>query len=129
MQNRNYREDFALDITETNDRAGGRLGRSLAHRGLSRRKAIRMAVMAAALLAFARPTFGQFTVEPMKLELQVTPGKIWKSVVRIRNVDPNEAHTIDFQLVELTQSEDAQWTIVDPNDPNTGDASRLSSCR
>jgi hypothetical protein len=88
-----------------------------------------MALMGAALLLSAGPAFGQFTVEPMKLELQVTPGKIVKSLVRIRNFDPNEIHTIDLTVVELTQSQDGEWAIVEPNDPNSPyDVSKLSSC-
>jgi hypothetical protein len=85
--------------------------------------------MGVALLLSAGPVFGQFTVEPMKLEIQVTPGKIVKSLVRIRNADPNERHTIDLTVVELTQSEDGAWAIVEPNDPNSPyDVSKLSSC-
>jgi hypothetical protein len=97
--------------------------------GRNRYRAIWMALMGAALLLSAGPAFGQFTVEPMKLELQVTPGKIVKSLVRIRNFDPNEMHTIDLTVVELTQSEDGEWAIVEPNDPNSPyDVSKLSSC-
>lgn len=128
MRNKNYRTDSCLDIARTYDCAGG-LGGRIEDGGRNRYRAIWMALMGAALLLSAGPAFGQFTVEPMKLELQVTPGKIVKSLVRIRNFDPNEIHTIDLTVVELTQSQDGEWAIVEPNDPNSPyDVSKLSSC-
>jgi len=128
MRNMNHRKDSRLDSAAMNNRVGGKPGRPVGNTGPSRARAIWMAVIGAALLASAGPAFAQFTVEPMKVELQVTPGKIIKSLVRIRNADPNEMHTIDLRMVELTQSEEGSWAIVDPNDPNTGDVSKLSSC-
>ena len=127
MRNKNHRTDSCLDIARMCDHAGGFGGR-MKDGGRNRCRTIWMALMGAALLLSAGSAFGQFTVEPMKLELQVTPGKIVKSLVRIRNFDPNEMHTIDLKIVELTQSEEGSWAIVDPNDPNTGDVSKLSSC-
>ncbi len=124
MRSRNHRKDSYLGITAMNECVGGQP----ANAGLSRSAAMRLAIIAVALLVCAGPAFGQFTIEPMKVELQVTPGKIFKRLVRIRNADPNEMHTIDLRIVELTQSEEGSWAIVDPNDPNTGDVSKLSSC-
>lgn len=125
MRNRNHRKDSCLDSAVMSKGVGGRLA---GNTGPSRPSSIWMVLIGVALLASAGQTFGQFSVEPMKVELQVTPGKIFNSVVRIRNADPNESHTIDLKVVELTQSEDAQWSIVDPNDPTTGDISKISSC-
>jgi hypothetical protein len=93
-------------------------------------------LIAVAVLILAGPSHAQFTVEPMKLEIQVTPGKIVSTTVNIRSYDPNAVHTIDLSIVELSQSEDGEWLIVDPNrvnDPNAlcygFDLSRLSSCK
>jgi hypothetical protein len=80
--------------------------------------------------------FGQFTVQPMKMEIPVRPGKLVKSALEIRNTDVNEVHTIDLSVVELSQWEDGTWRNIDPNtdlnDPNSPnfgfDLSTLSSC-
>ena len=97
-----------------------------------------LVVMGAALLFTAGSAFGQygsFTVTPMRLNLQVTPGSEVNTVVNIQNLDPNETYTVDLSVVELTQSPDGEWMIVDPNsvaDPNSPsygfDLNRLSSC-
>ncbi len=128
MRSMNYRKDSRLDSAAMNNRVGGKPERPIGNAGPSRSVSVWMVLIGMALLASAGPAFGQFTVEPMKVELQVTPGKIVKSLVRIRNADPNQVHTIDLKMVELTQSEEGSWAIVDPNDPNTGDVSKLSSC-
>lgn len=101
----------------------------------SRRLSALAMVIAAALLLSSGTVFGQFTVQPMKLDLQVTVGKQVESALEIQNIDPNQAHTIDFSISELTQGEDGSWQIIDPNDildPNSPfhgfDMSKLSSC-
>jgi len=85
-------------------------------------------VIAIAVLASAGPAFGQFLVQPMKMELAVRPGKIFKTSIDIQSLDPNEVHSIDVSIVELTQWEDGEWRILE--DPNTDDfdLSTLSSC-
>lgn len=128
MRNINDRKDFRFDNAAMSNRVGRRPERPIGNAGLSRSGFVWMVLIGMALLVCTGPAFGQFTVEPMKIELQVTPGKIFKSVIRIRNADPNQMHTIDLTMVELTQSREGSWAIVDPNDPNTGDVSKLSSC-
>ena len=97
-----------------------------------------MVAIGAAFLATAGSAFGQygsFTITPMKLNINVTPGGEVKTVVNIQNLDPNETFTVDISIVELTQSPNGEWMIVDPNsvnDPNSPsygfDLRRLSSC-
>ena len=89
-----------------------------------------------ALILSAGPAFGQFTVQPMKLELQVTPGKIVNSTLRVQSFDPDETHTINMTTTELSQLDNASWDIIEPNDitdpnsPHFGfDMSKLSSCK
>ena len=86
-------------------------------------------VIAIALLASAGPAFGQFLVQPMKMDLAVRPGRIFKTPLDLQSLDPNEAHSIDLSVVELTQYEDGEWRILE--DPNTDDfdTSALSSCK
>ena len=103
---------------------------------------IGIVVIGAMLCLSAGSAFGQygsFTITPMKVEAQITPGKTIQSVLRIQNLDPDSAHTIDLTLVELTQSLQGDWLIIDPNDPNTYNdpnflsvhfnVKRLASCR
>ena len=85
-------------------------------------------VIAIAVLAFAGPAFGQFLVQPMRMELAVRPGRIFKTSIDLQSLDPNEVHSIGLSVVELTQWEDGEWRILE--DPNTDDfdTSTLSSC-
>jgi len=92
--------------------------------------------IAVCVLASAGPAFGQFLVQPMRMELAVRTGKFYKASLDIQSLDPNEAHTIDLSVVELTQWENGEWRIIepnspeDPNSPNFGfDISTLSSCK
>lgn len=89
-----------------------------------------------ALLVSAGPAFGQFTVQPMQLNLSVTPGKLVKSELRVQSFDPNNVHEINLSVAELTMSADGGWEIIEPNDlkdPNSPyygfDTSKLSSCK
>lgn len=97
---------------------------------------IRLALIGVVLFAAVTPAFAQISVEPMKMEVQVTPGKIIPQVLNIRNFMPDRSYPLEFSIVELSQSEDGQWMVVDPNgvkDPNSPsfgfDLSRLSSCK
>jgi len=86
-------------------------------------------VIAIALLASAGPAFGQFLVQPMRMNLAVRPGRIFKTTLDLQSLDPNEAHSIELSVVELTQWEDGEWRLLE--DPNTDDfdTSTLSSCK
>jgi hypothetical protein len=93
-----------------------------------------MAFLLSAGSAFGQ--YGSFTVSPMKVEAKITPGKHINTMVNIQNLDIESSYIIDLTLVELTQSKEGEWMIVDPNlvsDPNAAefgfDIRRLSSCR
>jgi hypothetical protein len=87
----------------------------------------RIVVLGVALLASAAPALGQYTVQPMKLDFQVRPGKLIVSSLNIESLDPNESHTIDLTLVDLTQNRDGGWEIIEPN--SGFDLTKISSCR
>ncbi|HUT46125.1 MAG TPA: hypothetical protein VMX36_07545 [Sedimentisphaerales bacterium] len=135
MRDRSNRMDACLNGNK-NKSDNGKSRQSVANRIVNGAGLIWIIAIGAALLVSAGPAFGQFTVQPMKLELAVTPGKIVKSVLRVKSFDPDEVYTIDMSVVELNQSEDGAWAIIEPNDitdPNSDffgfDISKLSSCK
>ena len=138
MQNGNHITDSWLDIA-INAMVSEPRGRRCASAGNTGRSLARLiwsAVIGAALLASAGPALGQFAAEPMKLEVQVTPGKMISQVINVRSFMPDRKLPLELSVVELSQSEDGQWLVVDPNginDPNSPsfgfDLSRLSSCK
>jgi len=106
------------------------------NRTINRGGLIWIIAIVAAFLLSASPSFGQFTVQPMQLELAVTPGKLVRSLLRVQSFDPNELHNIYMSVAELTQARDGSWDIIEPNDltdPNSPlygfDTSKLSSCK
>ncbi len=108
-----------MDLSLCGCRADGRrVGRA----GLAR-----IVVLGAALLASAGPALGQYTVQPMKLEFEVRPGRMIVSSLNIESLDPNETHTIDLTVVDLTQNRDGGWEIIEPN--SGFDLSTIASCR
>ena len=135
MYYRGNRMDFCLD-SNTNKSDNGRLSQSVSNQVFNGSGLIWIIVVGMVLLISSYPTFGQFTVQPMKLELAVTPGKLVKSALSIHSFDPNEVYTINMSVVELSQSEDGSWAVIEPNDltdPNSEfygfDISKLSSCK
>ena len=128
--------DSCLGSNDINKSNKSRLSKCAPGVVINRSGLIWIIAIAVALLVSANPAFGQFTVQPMKLELAVTPGKIIKSIVNVRSFDPNEVHSINMAAVDLGQLEDGSWDIIEPNnikDPNSPhfgfDMSKLSSCK
>ncbi len=135
MRDRSNRMDACLNGNK-NKGDNGRSRQFVANRIVNGAGLIWIIAIGAALLVSAGPAFGQFTVQPMKLELAVTPGKIIKSALRVQSFDPDEVHNINMSVTELSQSEDGEWAIIEPNDitdPNSPffgfDISKLSSCK
>lgn len=71
---------------------------------------------------------GQFIVQPMRMDLPLMPKQKFETAMSLQSFDPNEVHNIDLYVVDLTQWEDGQWRIIEPND-TTFDRSQLSSCK
>jgi hypothetical protein len=83
--------------------------------------------------ASAKPM--EFMVRPMKVELAVRAGRTADETIEIRSLDNKRFMTLDLKLVELGQTEDAYWAVIDtgrntePNaEPNTI-TSNPRSCR
>ncbi len=135
MRDRINRMDACLN-NNTNKSDNNKPRQSGANRIVDRAGLIWIIAIGVAFLVSASPAFGQFTVQPMQLELAVTPGKLVKSELRVQSFDPNDVHEINLSVVELNQSEDGSWDIIEPNnltDPNSPyfgfDISKLSSCK
>ena len=71
---------------------------------------------------------GQFIVQPMRMDLSLMPKQRFETTMSLQSFDPNEVHEIDVAVVDLTQWEDGQWRIIEPDD-TTFDRSKLSSCK
>ncbi len=135
MRDRINRMDACLN-NNTNKSDNNKPRQSGANRIVDRAGLIWIIAIGVAFLVSASPAFGQFTVQPMQLELAVTPGKLIKSAIRVQSFDPNDVHDIYLSVVELSQMEDGSWDIIEPNnftDPNSPyfgfDISKLSSCK
>jgi len=80
------------------------------------------------LVSWGGTAFSQFIVQPMRMDLPMMPKQRLLTSLGLQSFDPNEVHEIDIEVVDLTQWEDGQWRIIEPND-NTFDRSGLRSCK
>jgi hypothetical protein len=135
MRDRSNRMDACLNDSKSRG-DNNKYCQSVTKRVVSSTELIWFIAIGAALLLSTGPAFGQFTVQPMKLELAITPGKIIKSELRVQSFDPDETHTINMSITELSQLDNGEWAIIEPNDitdPNSPffgfDLSKLSSCK
>jgi len=85
-------------------------------------------IIALSVLVSGGSAFGQFIVQPMRMDLQLMPRQQFQSALGLQSSDPNEVHEIDLTVVDLAQFDDGQWQIIEPND-TTFDRSGLSSCK
>jgi hypothetical protein len=80
------------------------------------------------LVSWGGTAFGQFIVQPMRMDLPLMPKQRFQTALSLQSFDPNEVHEIDLSVVDITQWEDGQWRIIEPND-TTFDRSGLRSCK
>lgn len=85
-------------------------------------------VIALGVFVSGGSAFGQFIIQPMRMDLPLMPKQQFQTALSLQSFDPNEVHEIDLTVVDLTQWEDGQWRIIEPND-TTFDVSGLSSCK
>ncbi len=95
--------------------------RNITHRHLSF-----AVVLAVSVFLSGGSAFGQFLVQPMRMDLTSMPGRVIETALDLQSLDPNEVHEIDLSIVDLTQWQDGQWRIIESN--SDIDLSRLSSC-
>ncbi len=86
-------------------------------------------VFAASIFVSGGSAFGQlggFVVQPMKLDIAALPGRVFDTALGLQSFDPNQNLTVDISIIDMTQWEDGQWRIIEPN--SDFDTSKLSSC-
>ena len=135
MRDRRNRMDACLNGNKSKS-YNGKPSQSVANRIVNGAGLIWIIAIGVALLVSAGPAFGQFTVQPMKLEIQVTPGKLVRTTLQVQSFDPDAIHTIYMKTTDLSQLDNGEWAIIEPNDltdpnsPHYGfDISKLSSCK
>ncbi len=79
------------------------------------------------VLLASTSAFGQFLLQPMKIQVQVQPMKRFSTDVALDNLSRNTTETVGLRLVDLTQRPDSVWQDILPEDPNV-DRSNLRSC-
>ena len=84
------------------------------------------------VLVLAPPVSAQkFRVRPMRIELTLLASRKTEQVVYISNRHTDKALTLDLKVVDVTQKEDANPVVIEPDsDSNTSnfDTSKLRSC-
>ncbi len=133
MRNVNNRKDFCCYYNQKNN--GSDCGRNsyVVNQIPNVPVLVRLITIVAAMLLSAGSALGQYMVQPMELELQPRAGKLVKTALQINSFDANGVITIDLKVLELSQEDDSEWLIFDP-DPNSVDyvkgfdVSKLSSC-
>jgi len=85
-------------------------------------------IIALSVLVSGGSAFGQFIVQPMRMDLPLMQKQNFQTALGLQSFDPNEVHEIDLTVVDIAQFEDGQWQIIEPND-TTFDRSKLSSCK
>jgi hypothetical protein len=85
-------------------------------------------IIALSVFVSGGSALGQFIVQPMRMDLPLMPKQQFQTALSFQSLDPNEVHDIDLTVVDLTQWEDGQWRIIEPDDTDF-DKSGLSSCK
>lgn len=71
--------------------------------------------------------FGQFLVQPMRIQVPVEPARRFAYEITLENLSTVATETISLSLMDLTQDPNGIWQEIQPGDPNGG-ASALRSC-
>jgi len=82
---------------------------------------------AAILLLASSSAFGQFLVQPMRIQAPVEPARRFSYEVVLENLSTVTTETISLSLMDLTQDPNGIWREIPAGDPNGG-TSALRSC-
>ncbi|MBN1360258.1 MAG: hypothetical protein JW993_06690 [Sedimentisphaerales bacterium] len=83
--------------------------------------------VACLVLSAGGSAFGQFLVNPMKVSVEMSPGRQQTASISIDNT-LDEPQVVDLKLVDLTQGADGVWRRIEVDDPNA-DKVGAYSCR
>jgi len=77
----------------------------------------------AIVLTAGSSAFGQFIIQPMKLEMEVNAGRRVKTRLALENLTRTDVHTVDLRLVDMSQDPNGIWQVIEPDaeiteDPN-----------
>jgi hypothetical protein len=69
------------------------------------------------------PAYGQFMIQPMRVDLGTYPNRQTVTAFAIENQSANSAYTIDLRLLDMTQDSSGVWQTIEPDaeviaDPN-----------
>ena len=78
-------------------------------------RAARILGIVAIVLLAGSTAFGQFIVQPMKVEVGAFPGREMTKRLTIENLDENTVRSIDLRLVDVTQDPDGTWQEIEPD--------------
>jgi len=73
-----------------------------------------LGLMVIVLLA-GSTAFGQFHVQPMRVQLSAYPNRKTTQRMTIENRDENTVRVIDLRLVDVTQTPDGVWQEIEPD--------------
>lgn len=91
-------------------------------------KALGRIIGTAAILLFAGSSaFGQFLVQPMRIQVPVEPANRFAYEIVLENLSTVATETISLSLMDLTQDPNGIWREIPPGDPNEN-ATALRSC-
>lgn len=82
---------------------------------------------AAILLLAGSSAFGQFLVQPMRIQAPVEPARRFAYEIILENLSTVTTETISLSLMDLTQDPNGVWQEIPAGDPNGG-TSGLRSC-
>jgi hypothetical protein len=80
------------------------------------------------ILLAGSSAFGQFMVNPMRVQTQVYPGRQSTTSISVNNTQLDRSQKVDLRIVDLTQASDGQWERIEIDDPRA-DSANLPSCR
>lgn len=67
------------------------------------------------VLIFSVDAHAQFIVQPMQINLNVSPGTRVRKSFKLENRDRYESQVVKISVVDLVQERDGTWAIFDPN--------------
>ncbi len=71
--------------------------------------------------------FGQFLIQPVRLQVPVQPGKRFQTEIKLENLSRLATETVGLRIVDITQDVNGLWDDIERDEPGI-DRSTLRSC-